>query len=237
VDSLALHAIKRTNISEQVFNQMKQQLLEGAWIAGQKLPSENELAEAFGVSRITVRQALQKLTVLGLIETRLGEGSFVKEFTPGTYMNAMIPAMYLSSSSVEEVLEFRLIMEVETAGIAALKATDEDIEKLSSSLARMEAYCNDINRYTREDFRFHMILAEITKNSLVIRLMELLTDILEATIQNVTKIIGDEIGLKYHRLILEAVTNHDYDMAKTAMHDHVETTLKNFHKSHASSEE
>lgn len=232
---MALHAIKRTNISEQVFNQMKQQLLEGAWVAGQKLPSENELAEAFGVSRITVRQALQKLTVLGLTETRLGEGSFVKEFTPGTYMNAMIPAMYLSSSSVEEVLEFRLITEVETAGIAAMKATEQDIQKLSRSLKRMEASRDDINRYTQEDFRFHMILAETTGNSLVVRLMELLTDILEATIQNVTKTIGDEIGLKYHRLILDAVINHDYEKAKSAMHDHVEITMKSFHKSSASS--
>jgi GntR family transcriptional repressor for pyruvate dehydrogenase complex len=233
---VALHAIKRTNISEQVFDQMKQQLLEGTWVAGQKLPSENELAEAFGVSRITVRQALQKLTVLGLTETKLGEGSFVKEFTPGTYMNAMIPAMYLSSSSVQEVLEFRLIIEVETTGIAALKATDQDIQRLSRSLQRMEENRNNINRYTQEDFHFHMILAEITENSLVVRLMELLTDILEATIQNATKTIGDEIGLKYHRLILDAVKNHDYEKAKSAMREHVDMTLKSFQKSSASSE-
>jgi len=225
---VALHAIKRTNISEQVFNQMKQQLLDGAWVAGQKLPSENELAEAFGVSRITVRQALQKLTVLGLIETKLGEGSFVKEFTPGTYMNAMIPAMYLNSNSVEEVLEFRMIMEVETAGIAAKKASEQDVQRLSSSFSKMEKYRNNIALYTQEDFRFHMILAEITGNSLVVRLMELLTDILEATIQNATKTIGDEVGLKYHSLILEAVKNHDYEKAKSAMHDHIEMTLKHF---------
>lgn len=232
---MALHAIKKINISEQVFNQMKQQLLEGTWVAGQKLPSENELAEAFGVSRITVRQALQKLTVLGLIETRLGEGSFVKEFDPGTYMNAMIPAMYLSSSSVEEVLEFRLIMEAEIAGIAALKATDEDIQKLESSLKKMEESRDDINRYTREDFRFHMILAEVTGNSLVVRLMELLTDILEATIKNVTQKVGDEIGLKYHRLILEAIKEHDYQKAKNTMHDHVKIMIENFRESNASS--
>ncbi|WP_101697561.1 FadR/GntR family transcriptional regulator [Clostridium minihomine] len=233
---MALQAIKKTNISEQVFNQLKQQLLDGTWTPGQKLPSENELCAAFGVSRITVRQALQKLTVLGLLETRLGEGSFVREFTPGHYMNEMIPAMYLGASSVEEIFEFRVIMEVEVAGIAARKATDADIERLSQSLKRMTDIRGDINAYTKEDFHFHMILAEISGNSLVIHLMGLLTDVLEAAIQNVTRTIGEDSGLKYHNLLLEAIKIHNYDMAKTVMREHVEIALKNFKATSALSE-
>lgn len=209
-----IHKIKKTNISEQVFDQLKQQILDGTWVPGQKISSENELASALGVSRITVRQALQKLTVLGLIDTRLGEGSFVREFTPGAYINAMIPAMYLGNSAIEEVFEFRIIGEVEVAGIAALKATEQDVLKLTETVNNMRLNRNNIEMYTKEDFRFHMILAEITGNSLAVRLMELLTDILKTTIQNVTRTIGDEIGLKYHGLILDAVKNHEYENAK-----------------------
>ena len=71
--------IKRVSVGEQVFTQLKELLVQGEWKPGEKLPSENELAAQFGVSRITVRQALQKLGALGLVETRLGEGSFVKQ--------------------------------------------------------------------------------------------------------------------------------------------------------------
>jgi len=84
---MAIRKIKRQSVSDQVFEQLKEQLLMNEWRRGEKLPSENELATSFDVSRVTVRHALQKLTALGLIETKLGEGSFVRDVAPGISMN------------------------------------------------------------------------------------------------------------------------------------------------------
>ena len=75
--------IKKVNVGQMVFDQMQELLIRGEWKPGDRLPSENELAEMFNVSRITIRQALQKLSVLGLVETRFGEGSVVKTFDVG----------------------------------------------------------------------------------------------------------------------------------------------------------
>ena len=127
---MPIQPINRQFVSEQVYEQLKHQLLTGEWKPGDKIPSENELAAAFGVSRVTVRHALQKLTALGLIETRVGEGAFVKEIKPGIYMNNMYPLVYLGKDSVVEVMEFRTIIEVGAAGMAAERITDKDIEKL-----------------------------------------------------------------------------------------------------------
>ena len=130
--------IVKTKISDQVFEQMKQQMLRGEWKPGEKLPSENQLAEAFGVSRVTIRHALQKLTVLGLIQTTLGEGSFVKEAQLGVFINPMIPMAYLKERNTLEVLDFRYLVEIETTGMAVQRATDKDIRILKDLLIEME---------------------------------------------------------------------------------------------------
>ena len=80
--------VKKSSASDQVFEQLKDNLIQGTWKPGEKLASENELASLFGVSRITIRQALSRLAALGLVETRLGEGSFVAEPKPGMYMQS-----------------------------------------------------------------------------------------------------------------------------------------------------
>ena len=124
---MSIKPIKRVNVGEQVFEQLKQMIIDGEWKQGDKLPSENALADMLGVSRITVRQALQKLGTLGLIETRLGEGSFVKVIDVSENMQALVPAVYLSGQETEQVFEFRQIIDVESVRLAVRRATEEDI--------------------------------------------------------------------------------------------------------------
>lgn len=112
---MSLKQVKKANITEQVFTQLKQQIISGEWKQGDRLPSENELGEILGVSRVTVRQALQKLTVLGLVETRSGDGSYITN-NLGALMNIMVPVAYLNNNDVLQVLEFRKVIEAESAG-------------------------------------------------------------------------------------------------------------------------
>ena len=222
---MGLTPIKRLNVSEQVYLQLKENLINGTWKPGDKIPSENELAAAFGISRVSVRQAVQKLTTLGLIETRLGEGSFVKEVTPGVYMNEMLPYIYLGKESTKEVLEFRLITEVETAGLVNSKITEQDIEHLERSLSRMEEYRDDLNKYVKEDLHFHMLISRITGNSLVIQLNYIVRDVIHETIKNITKEVGMNNGLTYHRLIIDAFKERDEEKVKSVMREHLEQAL------------
>lgn len=220
--------ISKNNISDQVYEQLKAKLIEGEWKQGDKIPSENELAVLFGVSRVTVRHAISKLSTLDLVETRLGEGTFVKELRPGIFMKEMIPYIYLNKDSISEVLEFRLVIEVETAGIAAARITQTDIARLKESLKRMESYRDNLAMYVDEDLHFHMIIAKSTKNSLIIQVNNIVREIIRETIRNATEKIGVEVGFKYHRLIIETMEQRDSDRAKNMMREHLMQVVKEF---------
>ncbi|AEE95686.1 FadR/GntR family transcriptional regulator [Mahella australiensis] len=227
---MGIQPIKKANVSEQVYEQLKKQLLNGEWKQGDKIPSENELAEAFNVSRITVRHAIQKLTALGLIETRVGEGSFVREVKPGVYMNAIIPLAYLGENSTLEVLEFRYVVESESVGLAAERATQEDIAELKEILKNMEDVKEDAQLFAEADLRFHFKIAQITRNSLIIETYNILNDILETAMNDIVKRLGFEIGIYYHTKLLEAIEHHDSEHAKKIMKEHVNKTIENYRK-------
>jgi len=203
-------------------------LLTGEWKPGDKIPSENELAAAFGVSRVTVRHALQKLTALGLIETRVGEGAFVKEIKPGIYMNNMYPLVYLGKDSVVEVMEFRTIIEVGAAGMAAERITDKDIEKLEYLYSKMKENSENINKYVDYDLSFHSQIAAATGNSLIVQVYYILQDILKMTIRNITEKSGVAIGLKFHKMLVDCMKDHDVDRAREIMYEHVQEALKDY---------
>lgn len=225
---MQIQPVKKVNISDQVYEQLKEQLISGVWKQGDKIPSENELVALFNVSRVTVRQALSKLITLGLLETKLGEGTFVKEITPGVYMKEMIPYIYLNKDSFREVLEFRLVIEVETAGIAAEKITDKDIARLERCLNRMIDYKDELGKYVHEDLHFHMIIAKSTQNSLIIQVNNIVREIIRETIKNVTEEIGIEVGLKYHKLLIDSFKQRDAEMAKKMMREHLQQAVIKF---------
>lgn len=227
---MALSPVKRESISEQVFEQMKQQILNKEWVPGEKLPSETELGSIFGVSRVTIRQALQKLSVLGLIETRLGEGSFIREMDIGTQVKAaLIPGAYLQPHSTQEVLDFRCVVEVETAGLAAKNASAEDIARLKMLLARqMDETSRTPKSFADDDVAFHMTIAKSTGNSLIVATYEILNDILSSAMAHTVRSLGMDIGIPYHKKLVEAIEARDEHRAIVTMKEHMNTTREHF---------
>lgn len=222
---MGLKPIKKANITEQVFEQLKQQIIAGNWKPGDKIPSENELSEIFQVSRVTVRQALQKLTALGLLETKTGEGSFVIN-SLGPVMNTMVPLAYLGERSLLEVLEFRKVIETESTALAAKKATEEDIAQLESILSQMTRYKNDKKYFAKLDLDFHYKIAEMTRNDLVISTHTILKDILGVSMKGIVDLLGYETGLYYHRQLIDAIKMKDEVLAKKVMSEHMDETSR-----------
>lgn len=222
--------VKRASISEQVFNQLKQKVLEGEWTQGEKLPSENELADKLGVSRVTIRQGLQKLVALGLAETRLGEGTFVRELTPGTLMQSVIPVAYLSARTTMEVLDFRYVIEVETAALAAERCQPEDVEMLRNQLDTMLAAKGDFWAFSRADLDFHLMIAQITRNSMIVETYTILRDVLEACMKETVESLGVELGIPYHKRLIEYFEKKDPEAAKECMRAHMISTRNEFER-------
>ena len=129
-----LKSIKKVNMTQQVMEQFKQQILNGSWRVGERIPSENELAQTLGVSRSTIRQALRSLSDYGLLEIRLGSGSYVKKPESGEVMKAILPTVYFQKEDMREALDFCCIFEDGIAEMAAAKATEEEIAQLYRSL-------------------------------------------------------------------------------------------------------
>lgn len=121
--------INKSSMSDQIYKIIAENISSGKWKAGDKLPSEAELAESFGVNRLTVRGALQKLNAMGVIETRTGSGSFVVDFNFEDYIRAA-SVFYINSNLMEDLINFRMTMEIECVRLAAKLATEEELREL-----------------------------------------------------------------------------------------------------------
>jgi len=220
-----LQPLKKTSVRLQVFEQMKNQILRGVWKPGTKIPSENQLTELFGVSRISVREALQKLVALELLDTRHGEGTFVRELTAGTVMNSLIPIMLLTKNDLLDVLEFRMTIEAGIIGLAVDRADADGIAELKALLQKMKRFKNDTAKFAAYDLEFHFALGRMTRNPVIIKVLVIMKDILSASMENIVRSLGVDIGIRYHTIILDAVRSGEKEKARRLMLEHIEATI------------
>jgi GntR family transcriptional repressor for pyruvate dehydrogenase complex len=161
--------VKGGRISLQIVQQIQDAIRSGRLTPGDRLPPERDLAERFGVSRVTVRDALRSLEVLGLIRIRVGAtgGAFVT--SPGEEIvgEGLINLMLLSSLEPEEIAEARLVLELGSVALATARATPEDVETLRAMMRDARAAL-DRGAYERSmSVRFHIAVAEIARNKAI----------------------------------------------------------------------
>lgn len=202
-----IQPIKKRSLADQAFEQILWFIVHRQWLPGEKIPSENELAALFSISRVSIRAALQKLIALGLLEARVGEGTFVLRTSPAHYFRSLIPTMLLSYQDDKEVSELRRGIEVECATLAAVRATPEDIERIEAAYARMNTLIHSENlaEYIAADFAFHLAIAQASHNQMLVDVTTILKDILYMHYTDQIKSMGPEIGFGYHQKILEAI--------------------------------
>jgi GntR family transcriptional repressor for pyruvate dehydrogenase complex len=227
-----IEKIKTESLRSQVYGKLKEQLMRGTWAEGEKLPSEHELCEMFGVSRVTVRGALQQLEILGLVETKHGGGTFVKEFSPIESVDSLHPLMRIQKNQdLITVLEYRKIIEKGIIGIALEKIEPEDIAFLEETYTAMT---QDTGLgYTKADLAFHNRLAEITRNSIIIKVHEFIDSILSSAMIDIVHILGRNIGLTYHRKIIDALKRGHKDECETLMEEHIGETIQAIQRNRA----
>ena len=222
---MALKTISKRNISDVVYEQLMENLIAGEWKPGDKLPSENELAAQLQVSRISVRSALQRLSSLGLVESRQGEGTFVCEFSGAQYANNLIPLVVFERSDMQDLMEFRNILDSEIAALAALRATDTDIALLHQNYQRHMAAEGDVTKCADYDSEFHCLLAAATHNALFHKVYQVFQPVFRKNMHQIVSIMGVSGARVNHAAILAAVEQHDPDAARAAMQTHVQETI------------
>ncbi len=222
-----LHRVKTDSLRTQIYVQLKNQLLNGAWKVGEKLPSENQLCETFGVSRVTVRAAIQQLEILGMVETKHGGGTYVLELPAVMTINNLQPSMLSNRNhDIITVLEYRKIIEKGTIGLAVEKICNKDFEYLEETYNTMLASTDDHSRFAQADFKFHLRIAEIANNPIINNLYHLINQIMTASMADIVDLLGCEIGLYYHRKLIDALRARDKPTCEAEMEKHIDVTIQ-----------
>ncbi|MBI5581335.1 MAG: FCD domain-containing protein [Deltaproteobacteria bacterium] len=221
-----LKPIKKESVRVQVFRQLRDQVLRRTWAPGSKIPSEHELSRTMGVSRVSIREGIQHLVSLGILETRHGEGTFVRELSGELYFNSLIPLIALDETDIFHVLEYRRIIEKGTAALAAERATDHDLGEMEAVYDRMVRSRDDVAEFARADLEFHLVVAKATGNSVLIKVNNVLRSVLSVSMENIVSTLGMRDGLHYHRLLIEAVRSRNAPEAERLMEEHVVRTIE-----------
>lgn len=208
--------LKKIDIKEQVFQQLLVKIEQGEWKSGEKLPSENELTKMMGVSRITVREAIQKLAAINLVETFQGKGTFVKEVNSNSYLKSMTPMLLMNNDDIRAVLEYRKLMEVGIIDIFMKKVTQKDIDYLKKNLKKMDYYSskNNLEKYKEYDLDFHMRLYQMTDNPFIIKISNITKDVLNSAMGETLTDHGAREGVEFHAEIIKCLEEKDSDRLK-----------------------
>jgi GntR family transcriptional repressor for pyruvate dehydrogenase complex len=210
-----IRKIVKESVSDQVFAQLKENVVNGKWQPGDKIPSENQLVSLFGVSRASIRMATQRMITLGLLESKAGDGTYVREFTPGVYINELV-TLTLKPEDQLEIMEFRRALETGALRLAAQRATDEDLRELEEIHIRARKAFKDLDleTYFKEDLQFHMQIFRMSKNSIFVATVETLGAVLFPHFYSVARdffetneVPSDEADL--HTAIVEALKKRD----------------------------
>lgn len=211
-------------LSNQVAEQITNMILSGALQTGDRLPAERELCATFGVSRTVIREAISIVKAKGLIESNGRNGTSVRTLQGADVANSigMLITLQGHPATVEDLMEVRRALEMQTARLAAERATEEDIAEMKRILQRMEESEHDPETYPENDLKFHFALATATHNPLFLILLDPLNDALLEGIKLASQLEGvPEEGYQFHRRILEKVIARDGRGASQEMYAHL----------------
>ena len=230
--TLPLKPIKPKRISDQVFEQLRELIFRGEMKPGQQIMPERELADALGVSRTSVRDAINKLVVMGLLKQKQGQGTFVR--SPNSLeKNPLAVAMETQNATLEDLLEVRMGLECNAASLAASRAVEKDIHFLERSIHQMRKEVDSGRLGTEADVSFHMAISYATKNPLQVFLMKNFYDFLFVGIkENLSHLYEDPKNIdniiKQHTKIFDTIREHNPEKAFNAMKRHINFVLNFF---------
>jgi GntR family transcriptional repressor for pyruvate dehydrogenase complex len=227
-----IEKLKTESLRTQVYSKLKEQLLRGVWKEGEKIPAEHALGTMFGVSRVTIRAALQQLEILGLVETKQGGGTFVKNFSSIERMDTFHPFMQIQKNQdLITILEYRQIIEKGSVGMAQERVTPEDIRSLEEIYQIMVNTVEDLKAFSEADLAFHYRIAEITRNAIIIKVYGLINEILSVAMEDIVLQLGSRDGLTYHQMLIDALKEGDKTKTEAIMGEHLEVTIKRIRES------
>src|SRR5215471_10729589 len=215
-------AIRKNKVYEEVARQIERLILTKLH-PGDKLPAERELAEMLGVSRSSIRDAMRSLELVGLVEPRQGAGTVVREISPDVLVTPLANILAHKRQMVGELLDFRKMLEPPLAARAATHASPEKVTEMEDILRRQSEKLLRGELAIEEDNQFHDAIARASGNSIVLRVLDILMDLLRETRALSLQRKGrPQKSIAGHRRILAAIKRGDPGAAEAAMRQHIQ---------------
>jgi GntR family transcriptional regulator, transcriptional repressor for pyruvate dehydrogenase complex len=223
-----LKAIKKTRLYEEVVGQLHQLIDDGRLKAGDRLPSERELAETFRVSRSSVREAIKTLENEGMVVSRPGSGTFITAVNVEAIIPPLASLLSRGKDALVDLFEMRCLVEPSIAALAAERATPADILRLKEIYSQQEQQINRDTSAVDSDAAFHLTIGRATHNAALQRLVASIVEILKPIREKSLQTPGRaHKSLASHREILVAIERHDPELARQAMQRHIQAVEEN----------
>ena len=216
--------VKAARISDEIEDQIRSAILSGKVRPGSRLPSENELCNLFNTSRITVREALRTLERDGLLEIKSGVkgGSYVRELNISPAVRYIGQLLKFKKVTMENLTEARLVIEPEIGKMAALKATEHDINLMEEALREQSQILEERRRSTETNIKFHRIISASCKNPILSFLNDTFLTLLQEKASTLSVDLDERrLIVQQHFRIFESIKSKDPDKAYMALREHI----------------
>jgi len=223
---MVVEQIQRRKLYQEVVDRLMQRIEAGTLAVGDQLPSERELMEVYGVGRVAVREALQEMARSGIVEISHGERARVVVPTAKLLMGQVAEGakhlLRMQPETLDHLKEARLFLETGMVRMAAERATPQDIERLQQRLEEHRASMVNLDQFLKRDMLFHREIATITGNPIFSATVEAMFNWASEYYQSIVRAPGaEDLTLREHQAIVDAIAAHDPDKAARAMRDHL----------------
>ncbi len=217
-----LERIRKGSLVETAIESLRQAIEKGDWELGDKLPVESELSESLGVSRNTVREAVRVLVHVGMLETRQGDGTYVR-----ATRDAGETLRRIARTELADQLEVRIMLESEAAKLASLRRTEDDLKRMTDALDARARSANDLEERIMHDERFHHAVVMASHNPALLELYDYFSHGVSQTIER-TEMDADlpEPSQEDHELLLAAIRRGEAQKAGQLARELLEPSLK-----------
>ncbi|MEJ7608733.1 MAG: FadR/GntR family transcriptional regulator [Bryobacteraceae bacterium] len=218
-----LKPLPRTSLTTDICRRMIDHLVQGNWTEGDRIPPERELCRKLGVGRSSLREAMKALEIIGMIEMRAGEGTFIckrSDFLARPLLWAIAGSGVMEAN---ELIEARKLIEVELAGLAADRATPDDLQQVGVHLDAMETSLDDSVAFMEADIAFHLAIGEAGHNRVLLNSLHLILNLMHQWVRTALeqKAVA-ATALEQHRAIFLAVAKRCPERARDSMRAHLD---------------
>jgi DNA-binding FadR family transcriptional regulator len=220
--------MKKTAI-DIAYEYIEKKIVNEEWKAGDKITPELKLAEELGISRASVRSAIEKLVALNILTKKKGGGSYVNHIDEESYLTNLIPFMTIGGSSYREILEYRTYMDVLAVELFIKNATEDERDNLKNIFYSMSETKNG-EKFFLLDMKFHQVIASGSKNKMLAKINQIIFNILKHNYTEQYHKLPSKERIEEHKKILDAILSKDLEMAKLTTKIHILRSLRDLTK-------